>query len=68
MKDKEIRESEVESDLCVVLSLVWELFSVTTLLAMSPELTRCARAPWALPPTKETISCWSLFPFKRTFA
>ncbi|CAJ1977344.1 unnamed protein product [Sphenostylis stenocarpa] len=29
---------------------------VNTLLAMSPELTRCARAPWALPPTKETIS------------
>lgn len=32
---------------------------------MSPELTGCARGPWALPPTKETASPpLALFPFK----
>lgn len=40
--------------------------SVKNLLFMSPELTGSARTPWALPPTKETISFLSasLFPFK----
>lgn len=40
--------------------------SVKNLLFMSPELTGSARTPWALPPTKETISFLSasLSPFK----
>ncbi|GKV26469.1 hypothetical protein SLEP1_g35760 [Rubroshorea leprosula] len=35
---------------------------------MSPQLTGCARSPWALPPTKETTSSLALWPFKGTFA
>ena len=34
---------------------------------MSPWLTGCARAPWALPPTKETATYLALLALKITF-
>jgi hypothetical protein len=60
--------SAVESDLCLWCHWFENYFSLRTLLAMSPGLTRCARAPWALPPTKETPSSLALLAFKRTFS
>lgn len=58
----------MESDLCLWLLWFENYFSLGTLMAMSPGLTRCARAPWALPPTKETASSLALLPLKRTFS